>query len=87
MISALGTVLLVFLTDFVKITLATDYVRPSEASETWNIGPLITVAAVPGVCMPGEALALLAIGWRRFDLAHRPPHELVRCAMRHEVIS
>lgn len=71
-ISALGMVLLVFLTDFVKITLATDRVRPSEAPETWNIGPLIAVAAVLGVCMLGEALALLAIGWGRFDLAHQP---------------
>ncbi|MGE5243755.1 MAG: HAD-IC family P-type ATPase [Betaproteobacteria bacterium] len=71
-ISALGMVLLVFLTDFVKITLATDRVRPSDAPETWNIGPLVEVAAVLGLCMLGEALGLLANSWQRFDLAHDP---------------
>jgi len=39
-IPALGMVLLVFMTDFVKISLATDRIRPSQAPETWNIGPL-----------------------------------------------
>lgn len=68
-ISALGMVLLVFLTDFVKITLATDHVRPSQSPETWNIGPLVRVAVVLGLLMLVEALALLAYGWHRFGLA------------------
>ncbi len=69
-ISALGMVLLVFMTDFVKITLATDNVRPSQMPETWNIGPLVRVAAVIGVLMLLEALGLLALVWQRFDLGH-----------------
>lgn len=67
-ISALGMVLLVFMTDFVKIALATDRVRPSEHPETWNIGPLVKVAVALGLLMLAEALALLAYGWHRFAL-------------------
>jgi magnesium-transporting ATPase (P-type) len=67
-ISALGMVLLVFMTDFVKIALSTDRVRPSQKPETWNIGPLVTVAVVLGLVMLAEALALLAIGWNVFSL-------------------
>lgn len=69
-ISALGMVLLVFMTDFVKITLATDRVRASREPETWNIAPLIRVAVVIGVLMLGESLGLLALGWHRLGLAH-----------------
>ncbi|HVZ19984.1 MAG TPA: plasma-membrane proton-efflux P-type ATPase [Vicinamibacterales bacterium] len=68
-ISALGMVVLVFMTDFVKITLATDRVRPSQNPETWKIGPLVRLAVVLGVVMLAESLALLAIGWHRFGLA------------------
>ncbi len=67
-ISALGMVLLVFMTDFVKITLATDRVHPSEKPESWNIGPLVSVAVVLGLLMLAEALGLLAFGWHRFGL-------------------
>jgi len=67
-ISALGMVLLVFMTDFVKISLSTDRVTPSKRPETWNIGPLVTVAVVLGLIMLVEALGLLAFGWRRFGL-------------------
>jgi tetratricopeptide (TPR) repeat protein len=45
-ISALGMVLLVFMTDFVKISLATDRVRPSRSPETWNVAPLAWIALI-----------------------------------------
>ncbi|MGE5336965.1 MAG: HAD-IC family P-type ATPase [Gemmatimonadota bacterium] len=67
-ISALGMVLLMFMTDFVKISLATDRVRPSLNPETWRIGPLVKVAVVLGVLMLLEALALLAFAWDRYGL-------------------
>jgi hypothetical protein len=67
-ISALGMVLVVFVTDFVKIALSTDRARPSPTPETWNIVPLVWVAAILGVLMLIEALALLAFGCHRFDL-------------------
>ena len=40
--SAFAMLLLVFMTDFAKISLATDHVRPSKKPETWNIGGFIT---------------------------------------------
>ena len=67
-ISALAMVLLIFMTDFAKIALATDRVRPSPKPETWNIGPLVRLAVILGLLMLVEALGLLALGWHRFDL-------------------
>ena len=68
-VSAFAMLLLVFLTDFAKISLATDNVRPSKKPETWNIGGFITVSVVLGVAMVAEALFLLWIGWTKFGLA------------------
>jgi plasma-membrane proton-efflux P-type ATPase len=68
-VSAFAMLLLVFLTDFAKIALATDHVRPSRKPETWNIGGFLTVSVVLGVAMVMEALVLLFISWSRFDLA------------------
>ena len=67
-ISALAMVLLVFMTDFAKVALATDRVRPSPMPETWDIAPLVRLAVVLGILMLAEALGLLALGWRWFDL-------------------
>ena len=67
-ISASGMMLLVFMTDFVKVALSTDRVQPSKKPESWNIRPLVHVAVVLGLFMLAEALGLLAIGWRRFGL-------------------
>lgn len=50
-ISALGMVLIVFMTDFVKIALSTDRVRPLPKPETWNIGPLVTLGVILGLAM------------------------------------
>jgi magnesium-transporting ATPase (P-type) len=67
-ISAFGMLLLLFLTDFPKIALATDHVRWSRRPETWRSTAHIQVAVVLGVVMVIEACGLLAIGWRGFDL-------------------
>ena len=69
-VHALAMLLLVFMTDFAKISLATDYVRPSRRPETWNIGGFIAVSVVLGVAMVAEALLFLWIGWTHFDLAN-----------------
>jgi len=68
-ISAFGMLLLVFITDFAKISLATDHVRPSKKPETWKIGPLIVVSVVLGVLMVVEALFALRLGWSRCGLS------------------
>ena len=68
-VSAFAMLLLTFMTDFAKITLATDRVRPSRKPETWNIGGFVTVSVVLGVVMVAEALLFLYLCWSRFDLA------------------
>jgi H+-transporting ATPase len=68
-VSAFAMLLLVFMTDFAKITLASDHVRPSKNPETWNIGGFIATAIVLGLAMVVEALSLLYIGWTQFGLA------------------
>lgn len=68
-VSAFAMLLLTFITDFAKIALATDHVRPSRRPETWKIGGFIMVSAVLGVAMVAEALLLLKIGWSQFGLA------------------
>jgi magnesium-transporting ATPase (P-type) len=68
-VSAFAMLLLVFMTDFAKIALATDRVQPSGKPETWNIGGFIVVSAVLGLAMVGEALIGLYIAWTRFGLA------------------
>jgi magnesium-transporting ATPase (P-type) len=68
-VSAFAMLLLVFMTDFAKISLATDNVRPSKKPETWNIGGFITVSVMLGVAMVAETLLLLWFGWSHFGLA------------------
>ena len=68
-VSAFSMLLLVFMTDFAKIALATDHVQPSKKPETWNIGGFILVSVVLGVAMLTEALSLLWICWSHFGLA------------------
>ena len=68
-VSAFAMLLLVFMTDFAKIALATDHVRPSRRPESWNIGGFIVIATVLGVIMVSEALLLLFFCWTRFGLA------------------
>src|SRR5579859_5756336 len=68
-VSAFAMLLLVFMTDFAKISLATDNVRPSKNPETWNIGGFISVSVVLGIAMVAETLLLLWIGWSHFGLA------------------
>jgi plasma-membrane proton-efflux P-type ATPase len=58
-VSAFAMLLLTFMTDFAKIALATDTVRPSKEPETWRIGGFITVSVVLGLAMVVEALLSL----------------------------
>jgi plasma-membrane proton-efflux P-type ATPase len=68
-VSVFAMLLLTFMTDFAKIALATDHVRPSKKPETWNIGGFVTVSVILGIAMVAEALLFLRIGWSRFGLA------------------
>jgi len=68
-VSAFAMLLLVFMTDFAKIALATDRVRWSRRPETWEIGAFVAVSAVLGVLMIAELLLLMHVCWERFALA------------------
>jgi plasma-membrane proton-efflux P-type ATPase len=68
-ISAFAMLLLVFVTDFAVITLATDHVRPSKKPETWNIGGFVAISVALGVAMVVQTLFLLWIAWSHFGLA------------------
>jgi magnesium-transporting ATPase (P-type) len=68
-VSAFAMLLLVFMTDFAKVAIATDDVRWSRKPETWNIGNFVMVSVVLGVAMVAEALLLLWVGWSTFQLA------------------
>jgi magnesium-transporting ATPase (P-type) len=61
-ISALGMILVVFMTDFAKISLSTDNVHGSKKPETWNMAGLVTVALILGVLMIAESIGLFFIG-------------------------
>jgi plasma-membrane proton-efflux P-type ATPase len=67
--SAFAMLMLIFVTDFAKISLSTDHVRPSKKPETWNIGPLIMVSVILGTLMVAEALLVLLIGWSHCGLS------------------
>ena len=71
--SALGIIVLVFLTDFVKIALSTDHVEGSPQPETWDMRTPVLVGAVLGALMVAEAFAVLWAGWRLFDLGAQQP--------------
>jgi plasma-membrane proton-efflux P-type ATPase len=71
-LSAFALLLLLFITDFAKVSLSTDLVRPSEAPETWQLGPWIALAAAQGGLMVVETLAALAYAWKRSGLASDP---------------
>jgi len=68
-VSVFAMLLLTFMTDFAKIALATDHVRPSAKPETWNIGGFVVVSVTLGVAMVAEALLFLWFGWSHFGLA------------------
>jgi magnesium-transporting ATPase (P-type) len=67
-VSSLAMVLLLFMTDFAKLTLATDRVQGSKVPDTWNIQKFIVTASLLGVVQAAEALMILALGWRYLAL-------------------
>jgi H+-transporting ATPase len=68
-ISASAMLIMIFMTDFVKISLSTDNVRWSEEPSVWDINGLVKVAMVIGLIMVAEAAGLLYIGLNYFNLA------------------
>jgi magnesium-transporting ATPase (P-type) len=71
-VTAFAMLLLTLVTDFGKISLATDRVRPSPRPESWAVGGHVAVAAAVGLLMVVEALAGLAFAWTRLGLGADP---------------
>ena len=69
-VGAFQVVLLLFLVDFVTISLSTDNVRQSEKPETWNITPLVKGAAILGFASVIESLGLLYLGLNYLGLSN-----------------
>jgi H+-transporting ATPase len=67
-ISASAMLIMIFMTDFVKISLSTDNVRWSKKPSIWDINGLAKVSVVLGLIMVAEAFGLLYIGLNYFNL-------------------
>ncbi len=66
-ISASAMLIMIFMTDFVKISLSTDNVRWSKKPAIWDISGLLKVAIVLGLIMVIEAFGILYIGLNYFN--------------------
>ena len=71
-VNAFQVVLLLFLVDFVTISLATDNTRPSETPETWNIASLLKASIILGVFIVAESFGLLYLGLTYLNLSNTP---------------
>lgn len=67
-ISASAMLIMIFMTDFVKISLSTDNVRWSKKPSVWDINGLVKVSVVLGLIMVVEAFGLLYVGLNYFNL-------------------
>jgi H+-transporting ATPase len=68
-VSTFDMVLLLFLVDFVTLSLATDRAKGSPKPTTWNIDHLVKAGFPLGIASVLEALGLLWLGWGRLHLA------------------
>lgn len=67
-VSAFDIILLLFVVDFVTLSLSTDNVRWSKKPETWNIRGPVKVAIIVGLFVVVESLGALYLGNRLFKI-------------------
>ncbi len=67
-ISASAMLIMIFMTDFVKISLSTDNVQWSTRPAKWNLNALAKTGLIIGLIMTIEAFGLLYIGLNNFNL-------------------
>lgn len=73
-IQIIGTfdmVLLIFLVDFVTLSISTDNVRGSKYPNSWNIKGLIKISGIIGIATVLESLALLYLGMHYLGLSQQ----------------
>ena len=73
-VSTLDMILLLFLSDYVTLSLSTDNVRYSKEPETWNIGGLVKTGVILGIIMVMEGMFLLYIGNLFFSILNNINH-------------
>lgn len=66
--TATALLIMIFMTDFVKISLSTDNVTGSQSPAKWDINGLAKVGIVIGLLMTLEAFGILYIGLNYFKL-------------------
>lgn len=71
-VSALHMILLLFLTDFVTLALATDRVRVSSQPDTWDITGLVKVAVSLGLLVIAELMIFVHAGPSYFGIQGLP---------------
>jgi len=67
-VSAFNMILLLFLSDYVTLSLSTDNVRYSRKPEKWDINGLVKAGAFLGILMVVESFLLLYMGFLYFGL-------------------
>lgn len=67
-ISASAMLLLVFMTDFIKLALATDNVTITKKPNIWNIEYSVRIALILGCIIVAETIGLLFFGLKYFNL-------------------
>ncbi len=68
-VSVFDVVLLLFVIDFVTLSIVTDNVRGSMKPDTWDLSGLVTSSLILGVLVVLESLAILFIGLGHLGLA------------------
>ena len=69
-ISALGMLVLTFVTDFPKVALATDFAPRSPEPQRWELSRFLPAALAVGVAMVLESAGALALAWKPLALEH-----------------
>jgi H+-transporting ATPase len=69
-VSAFDMVLLLFIIDFVTLTLSTDIVSWSKKPENWKIKPMVKNGFLLGLFLIVEALTWLYVGKKYFDISN-----------------
>jgi len=67
-VSAFDMILLLFLSDYVTLSISTDNVRYSRKPEKWDINGLVKAGAFLGILMVVESFLLLYMGFSYFGL-------------------
>ncbi|MGB6785976.1 MAG: HAD-IC family P-type ATPase, partial [Nitrosotalea sp.] len=70
-VSTFDMVLLIFLVDFVTLSISTDNVRWSKCPNSWNVKSLIKIAGIIGIATVLESLALLYFGIQYLGLSQQ----------------